>query len=63
VLRGARVERRYRQFIVAMLDLAERMRIEVIAEGVETAGDLSLVKAAEIRLAQGYYLGLPAPAT
>lgn len=63
VLRGARVERRYRQFIVAMLDLAERMRIEVIAEGVETAGDLTLVKAAEIRLAQGYYLGLPAPAT
>jgi EAL domain-containing protein (putative c-di-GMP-specific phosphodiesterase class I) len=33
----------------------------VIAEGVETAGDLNLVRAAEIRLAQGYYLGLPAP--
>lgn len=63
VLRGARMERRYRQFIVAMLDLAERMRIEVIAEGVETAGDLNLVKAAEIRLAQGYYLGMPAPIT
>jgi EAL domain-containing protein (putative c-di-GMP-specific phosphodiesterase class I) len=61
VLRGARVERRYRQFIVAMLDLAERLRIEVIAEGVESAGDLNLVKAAEIGLAQGYYLGRPAP--
>ena len=61
VLRGARVERRYRQFIVAMLDLAERLRIEVIAEGVESAGDLNLVRAAEIRLAQGYYLGRPAP--
>jgi len=63
VLRGARVERRFRQFIVAMLDLAERLRIEVIAEGVENAGDLTLVKAAEIRLAQGYYLGMPAPMT
>jgi EAL domain-containing protein (putative c-di-GMP-specific phosphodiesterase class I) len=63
VLRGARVEKRYRQFIIAMLDLAERLRIEVIAEGLENAGDLNLVKAAEIKLAQGYYLGRPAPVT
>jgi EAL domain-containing protein (putative c-di-GMP-specific phosphodiesterase class I) len=61
VLRGARTNKRYRQFIVAMLDLAERLRVEVIAEGLENAGDLNLVKAAEIHLAQGYYLGKPAP--
>jgi EAL domain-containing protein (putative c-di-GMP-specific phosphodiesterase class I) len=61
VLRGARMEKRYRQFIIAMLDLAERLSIEVIAEGLENAGDLSLVKAADITLAQGYYLGRPAP--
>lgn len=60
VLRGARNERRYRQFIVGMLDLAERLHIEVIAEGLENAGDLNLVRAAEIKLAQGYYLGRPA---
>jgi EAL domain-containing protein (putative c-di-GMP-specific phosphodiesterase class I) len=63
VLRGARSERRYRQFIVAMLDLADRLSIEVIAEGLENALDLSLVKAADIRFAQGYYLGKPAPAS
>ena len=61
VLRGARLERRYRQFIIAMLDLAERLEIEVIAEGLESAGDLNLVKAAEISLAQGFYLGKPVP--
>jgi EAL domain-containing protein (putative c-di-GMP-specific phosphodiesterase class I) len=61
VLRGARMEKRYRQFIVAILDLAERLSIEVIAEGLENAGDLNLVKAADISLAQGYYLGVPAP--
>lgn len=60
VLRGARLEKRFRQFIVAMLDLAERLNIEVIAEGLENAFDLNLVKAADIRLAQGYYLGRPA---
>lgn len=61
VLRGARMEKRYRQFIIAVLDLADRLAIEVIAEGVENAGDLSLVKAADIALAQGYYLGAPVP--
>jgi EAL domain-containing protein (putative c-di-GMP-specific phosphodiesterase class I) len=62
VLRGARMEKRYRQFIIAILDLAERLRIEVIAEGLESAGDLNLVRAADITLAQGFYLGTPLPA-
>jgi EAL domain-containing protein (putative c-di-GMP-specific phosphodiesterase class I) len=62
VLRGARMEKRHRQFIVTMLDLSERLRIEVIAEGLENAADLNLVKAADISLAQGYFLGAPAPA-
>ena len=61
VLRGARTHKRYRQFIVSMLDLAERLHVEVIAEGLENAGDLNLVRAADIHLAQGYYLGKPAP--
>jgi EAL domain-containing protein (putative c-di-GMP-specific phosphodiesterase class I) len=62
VLRGARLERSHRHFIVAMLDLADRLGIEVIAEGLENAADLRMVEAAEIKLAQGYYLGMPGSA-
>ena len=62
VLRGARYESSHRRFMVMMLDFADRTRIEVIAEGLESEQDLRLIEAAEITMAQGYYLGRPAPA-
>jgi EAL domain-containing protein (putative c-di-GMP-specific phosphodiesterase class I) len=61
VLRGSRYQTSHRRFMVAMLDLADRLQIEVIAEGVESEHDLRLVEAADISLVQGYLMGRPVP--
>jgi EAL domain-containing protein (putative c-di-GMP-specific phosphodiesterase class I) len=50
-----------RQAIVeAMVGLARRLRMGLIAEGVETDGELAMLRALGVRLAQGYLLGRPA---
>jgi len=45
-----------------VVDLAHKLGITVIAEGVETAGELRAVGAIGCDEAQGFYLGGPAPA-
>lgn len=46
----------------AIASLAEAIGAVAVAEGVETRGQLQLVRAAGIGLVQGYLLGRPAPA-
>ena len=45
--------------VQAVLSLAERLRIEVVAEGVETERDLDALQRAGCRLAQGFLVGHP----
>jgi EAL domain-containing protein (putative c-di-GMP-specific phosphodiesterase class I) len=46
----------------ATIGLARELGIDVVAEGVETAGALSLLEAAGCRCAQGYFFSRPVPA-
>ncbi|ACK51622.1 diguanylate cyclase/phosphodiesterase with GAF sensor [Methylocella silvestris BL2] len=46
----------------ATIGLARELGIEVIAEGVETAGQAEFLMASRCRRIQGYYFGRPAPA-
>ena len=50
-----------RQAIVeAMVGLCRRLRIGLIAEGIETDAELRMLRGLGVRLAQGYLLGRPA---
>ncbi|MDP9085762.1 MAG: EAL domain-containing protein [Pseudomonadota bacterium] len=50
-----------RQAIVeAMVGLCRRLRISLIAEGIETDAELRMLRGLGVRLAQGYLLGRPA---
>ena len=46
----------------ATIGLAHELGIEVVAEGVETAGQRDFLLAAGCKFAQGYYFGQPMPA-
>lgn len=46
----------------SVLSLGEALELVVVAEGVETASQLAVLRAAGCRAAQGYYLGRPASA-
>jgi diguanylate cyclase (GGDEF)-like protein/PAS domain S-box-containing protein len=46
----------------AMIGLARELGIEVVAEGVETAGQRDFLIAVGCKVAQGYYFGKPVPA-
>ncbi|HET9078764.1 MAG TPA: EAL domain-containing protein [Acidimicrobiales bacterium] len=48
--------------VAAMVELAHSLGLSVVAEGVETAGELEIVRRAGCDEAQGYLLGRPAPA-
>lgn len=47
-------------FVAAMVDLAHSLGLEVVAEGVETAAELEVVRRTGCDDAQGYLLGRPA---
>ncbi len=52
-----------KQDLVGSMNLmAKKMHSSLIAEGVETADELSVLKQIGVKYAQGYYLGYPAPA-
>jgi len=46
----------------ATIGLAHELGIEVVAEGVETAGQRDFLLTAGCKFAQGYFLGMPMPA-
>lgn len=45
----------------AMVTFAEKTGAQVVAEGIETAGELEALRAIGVHYGQGYYLGRPAP--
>ena len=48
-------------FVSSVVHLCEQLDCEVIAEGIETQGELNLVRALGIHYGQGYLLGKPNP--
>jgi diguanylate cyclase (GGDEF)-like protein len=50
-------------FIAMIVDLARTLELEVIAEGIETAGQLAALRALGAELGQGYLLGRPSVAS
>ncbi len=51
-----------RALVHAVIDLAHRLDLRVVAEGVETREVLDALREMGCDLAQGYHLGRPAPA-
>ena len=47
--------------VSAMVDLAHNLKLDVVAEGVETATELEIVRRVGCDEAQGYLLGRPGP--
>ena len=47
--------------IAAVIDMARALGMEVIAEGVETEAQLSILRRLGCHLAQGYYFARPLP--
>ncbi|HQW38854.1 MAG TPA: EAL domain-containing protein, partial [Usitatibacteraceae bacterium] len=48
--------------VVAIISMARSLDLETIAEGVETAGQLALLRAKECRVGQGFYFSAPVSA-
>ena len=51
-----------RALLTALVPFALARDCEVIASGVETADEMAALQSCGVRLGQGFYLGLPAPA-
>jgi diguanylate cyclase (GGDEF)-like protein len=49
--------------VSAMVDLAHNLKLDVVAEGVETSTELEIVRRVGCDEAQGYLLGRPAPSS
>src|SRR3954469_15262814 len=54
--------RRESSFVGMIVDLARTLELEVIAEGIETAGQLAALRELNAGLGQGYFLGRPSAA-
>jgi len=54
--------RRESSFVGMIVDLARTLELEVIAEGIETAGQLAALRELGAGLGQGYFLGRPSAA-
>ena len=46
----------------AVISMARVLKVDVVAEGVETRGQLDVLEAMGCQLAQGYYISQPLPA-
>ncbi|MBQ7645997.1 MAG: EAL domain-containing protein [Clostridia bacterium] len=51
-----------RKLVTMILDIAKFMKLTVVAEGVETDGQLEILKKAGCDIVQGYYVSRPLPA-
>ncbi|MBL0140970.1 MAG: EAL domain-containing protein [Betaproteobacteria bacterium] len=45
--------------VVAIINMARSLDLQTIAEGVETAGQLAILRAKDCRVGQGYYFSMP----
>jgi EAL domain-containing protein (putative c-di-GMP-specific phosphodiesterase class I) len=50
-----------RALAAALISFAEETDTTIVAEGVETAGELEALSQLGVRYGQGFYLGQPAP--
>lgn len=50
------------RLVELILDIASYLKLKVVAEGVETEGQLKLLRDAGCYLVQGYYFSRPVPA-
>ncbi|MCC7146340.1 MAG: EAL domain-containing protein [Phycisphaeraceae bacterium] len=62
-LRGVEGSRQFAAVIQAIITLAHNLKLQVVAEGVETEGQLAQLIALECDAAQGYYFAKPMPPT
>ena len=51
-----------RKLVSLILDIAKYLHLTVVAEGVETQGQLDILQAAGCDLVQGFYFSRPLPA-
>lgn len=51
-----------RHIIRTIVELAANLKIEIVAEGVETSEQLEIVRGLGVQVVQGYFTGRPAPA-
>ena len=54
---------RSREIVKSVVDMAKRIGVHTLAEGVETAEQLAFLKSIGCEEAQGYYIGKPMPIT
>lgn len=50
-----------RRLVTLILDIAKYLKVSVVAEGVETEGQLEILRAGKCDLVQGYYFSRPLP--
>lgn len=61
-LAGIADDERSAALVQSIIDLGRRLDIDVVAEGVETAGELAVLRALGCRFLQGFLLGRPTEA-
>ncbi|MDX6379928.1 MAG: hypothetical protein QOI57_952 [Rubrobacteraceae bacterium] len=59
---GIENDRHNRAFVLATVTVAHALDLQVVAEGVETAGELAKLRSLRCDLGQGYYFAHPLPA-
>jgi EAL domain-containing protein (putative c-di-GMP-specific phosphodiesterase class I) len=62
-VRGLEVDHHDRSIVRTVIAMAHGLELEVIAEGVETEGQLAMLKAKGCNRFQGYLFGKPVPVT
>lgn len=50
-----------RRLVELVLDIAEYLKVAVVAEGVETEGQLAILRERKCNIVQGYYFSRPLP--
>ena len=60
-IRGIEESSRDRGVVEGILRLADVLHLDVIAEGIETAGQRDLLRQMGCRFGQGYFFSRPAP--
>jgi EAL domain-containing protein (putative c-di-GMP-specific phosphodiesterase class I)/GNAT superfamily N-acetyltransferase len=60
-VRGAQENERVRIVLDSNVDMARRLNLQVVAEGIETRDNWDMLAAMHCDLAQGYFIGRPMP--